>query len=148
MRGTECWAGPFCNVTNPLTIETLRVLGFQGVFVSPELSRPDCLALAAESTLALGIVIRGFWPVSISRVLAPNAEIGRPFISPKGEEFWVKQRQAGYWVFPNWEIDLSRSRLELEKAGFEIFASLEEHLPKTVNVKQSPGLWNWDIELK
>jgi putative protease len=142
------WAGPFCNLANPLALDRLQQAGFAGAFVSPELGRESFLELPKLSPLPLGMVLTGFWPLALSRVLSDAVDPGQPFTSPRGEQAWVQRREDTFWVFPNWRLDLSGQRRLLEKAGYRWFAHLEEPLPKTVKLKNRPGMWNWKVGLK
>ncbi|MDE7012329.1 MAG: hypothetical protein K2O76_03730, partial [Mailhella sp.] len=60
-------AGPFCNVANAAAIALLKRMGFDNAIVSPELSRDDFLLLPRQSSLPLGVVLEGFWPMGLSR---------------------------------------------------------------------------------
>ena len=146
-KGLNLWAGPFCNITNPLAIATLSELGFSGVIVSPELGRKDYLKLPKQSPLPLGIVISANWPLCVSRIGSEVAEPEIPFSSPRGEQAWIKRYDANVWVFPNWKLDLSPKKKELERAGYNLFAYLVEPLPRGIKMKKRPGLWNWDLDL-
>ncbi|MBW2014079.1 MAG: U32 family peptidase [Deltaproteobacteria bacterium] len=141
------WAGPFCNITNPLAIKTLASLGVKGAIVSPELGRKDYRILPKHSSLPLGIVISGNWPLCISRIISERLDAQKPMISPKGEESWVQKFESDYWVYPNWKLDISAKKNQLEKAGYRLFVHLVEPIPKEVTLKKRPGLWNWDLDL-
>lgn len=142
------WAGPFCNIANPLAVRSLKLLGFDGVIVSPELSQEDMENLAARSVLPLGAVLSGQWPFCVSRVLAQDLKSDQAFVSPKGEEGWVQRYGSLYWVYPNWPINLRAAQAGLTKAGYRLFINLEEPVPKSVQIKKRPGMWNWEIGLK
>jgi len=142
------WAGPFCNLANPLALGLLKQAGFAGAFVSPELGREAFLEMPKLSPLPLGMVLTGFWPLGLSRVLSEAIDPGQPFTSPRGEQAWVKRWEDTFWLFPNWRLDLSGQRRVLERAGYQWFAHLEEPLPKTIKLKNRPGLWNWNIGLE
>ncbi|MBF0225493.1 MAG: U32 family peptidase [Desulfobacterales bacterium] len=142
------WAGPFCNITNQLAIETLANLGFKGVIVSPELGKKDYYLLANHSCLPLGIIISGNWPLSISRIVSDNAKLEKFLKSPKGEDFWIKKYDKNYWIFPNWMIDFSSEKTMLEQAGYSMFVNIKESLPYGINFKKRPGKWNLDIDLR
>ena len=146
-RGLKLWAGPFCNIANPLAVETAKKMGFAGVIVSPELGQEDYLQLARRSPLPLGMVLSGLWPVCVSRILPDQLKIDRPFSSPKGEQAWTHKSQHLTWVFPNWQLDLTQHRQRLHKAGYQLFVHLHEAVPKTIRLKKRPGLWNWRIGL-
>ncbi len=146
-RGTNLWAGPFCNTANVLALKTLASLGYKGAIVTPELGQKDFLLLPKQSPLPLGIVLSGNWPLCISRVLSNDLETETSFKSPKGEAAWVKKYDSNYWVYPNWKLDLRTQRKALEKAGYKLFVHLMEPIPKDVTLKKRPGLWNWELEL-
>ncbi len=141
------WAGPFCNITNTLAIDSLANLGFAGVIVSPELGRKDYLQLSEHSPLPLGIVISGNWPLSISRFLSEDVKTEELFSSPKGEQAWVKKYGSDFWVYPTWQLDLNEKKEVLKKAGYSLFVHMIEPLPEGVKMKKRPGLWNWDLDL-
>ena len=141
------WAGPFCNIANSLALKTLESLGFSGAIVGPELGRKDYLLLPKHSPLPLGMVISGNWPLCVSRVLSDQLEIDTSFASPKGEKAWTRKFGSDYWVYPNWTLDLKAKQRALERAGYSLFVHLVEPVPKDVDLKKRPGLWNWDLEL-
>jgi len=147
-KGLDLWAGPFCNAANALCLETFKTLGMTGAFISPELGEADIISLCRQRPLPLGIVLSGHWPLCISRTLADGMRLREPFISPKGEMAWVDQHGPDYWIFPNWKLDLTEKRKPLERAGIELFAHLDEPVPKAVTIKSRQGLWNWTIGLK
>lgn len=138
------WAGPFCNISNGLAMAVLADMGFSGVIVSPELSKSDYSELSNQSCLPLGIVVEGNWPLGISRTLSNEISTDRLFKSPKGEEAWVSKIGSDNWVFPNWKIDLTSKKNELQKAGFSLFVNLQERVPRDIQLKPRPGLWNWE----
>jgi len=142
------WAGPFCNIANPLAIKTIAGIGFSGAIVSPELKQSDFLALPQHSPLPLGIVISGSWPLCISRTISDDIQQNKPFSSPKGEQAWVVKYDSVYWVFPNWKLDLTAKMDKLKRAGYQMFVHLLEPIPAAVKLKKRPGLWNWEIGLK
>lgn len=140
----ELWAGPFCNAANPLAISMLKQMGFSGVIVSPELGQSDYLVLPERSSLPLGIVLSGFWPLSISRIAPESMHAEEPILSPKGEVCFLKHVNQTVWVYPNWELHLEAHRKTLEKAGYRMFLHLKELIPKGIVLKKRPGLWNWE----
>lgn len=146
-RSLDLWAGPFCNLLNPLALEPLAKAGFKGAMVSPEGGRADYPALPAHSPLPLGVVISGFWPLTLSRVLPPGLDTKQPFISPKGESFWAARHGENLWLYPNWKLDIRSRKARLEKAGYVCFVHLLEKPPEAVSVKKRPGLWNWELGL-
>ncbi len=147
-KSLNLWAGPFCNIANALAINTLLNLGFSGVIVSPELDGQDFLQLPKNSPLPLGIVISGNWPLSISRILSPKFKTDTDFTSPKGEHGWVKKYGPDFWIYPNWNLDISSKKDELKKAGYLMFVRLIEPVPVKVKMKKRAGLWNWNLKLK
>jgi len=144
----HCWAGPFCNASNPMTIDVLRQMGFEGVIVGPELGAADYLVLPRQSPLPLGIVLSGNWPLCVSRIAPTEVAAGRSFTSPKGEVAYRMQYDGDSWIYPNWRLDLTSHREELAKAGYACFVHLEEPLPDNIAFKNRPGLWNWSLGLK
>ncbi len=142
------WAGPFCNAGNPLNFHMLKTIGFKGVIVSPELGGQDFLRLPGQSSILLGIIIWGNWPLCISRTLTDSLEVGKIFESPKKEKAWVQSYGSQYWIFPDWHLDLRNKKDELIKAGYCLFVRIVEPLPKQIKIKKRPGLWNWDIGLQ
>jgi len=143
----QLWAGPFCNISNSQAIHVLHKKRFSGVIISPELSKNDIELIPKKSKLPTGIVVSGLWPLSISRI--PPAEIkpNQPFISPKGEMSWYTHFDDHLnWVFPNWRVDLMPYKYQLIKAGYTLFVDLKEPVPKTVEIKERPGQWNWDLK--
>ncbi|MBF0450102.1 MAG: U32 family peptidase [Candidatus Magnetomorum sp.] len=144
----QVWAGPFCNISNTLGIAMLKKHHFSGVIISPELGKEDILSLPDDSPLPVGIVVSGLWPLTLSRI--PPAEIrpNQPFISPKGEASWYANYDDHlHWIFPNWPIDITRYKNELIKAGYTLFAHLIEPVPKTIEIKARPGIWNWELNV-
>ncbi len=142
------WAGPFCNIANPMAVRAFKLLGGQGVIVSPELGKQDFAALSDKSVLPLGIVLSGYWPYCVSRTLAEGVKLSQPFVSPRGEEGWARRYGSLYWIYPNWSIDLQPERQALVSAGYRLFVHLDEPVPRAVRTKKRPGRWNWDIGLK
>lgn len=138
------WAGPFCNLTNPLAIEILRDLGFAGAIVSPELGSESLDAMPAASALPLGLVCYGNWPLCISRAMAQSVRPDDPFVSPHGEQAWQHRHGSDNWLFPNWPLDLRDKRPQLERAGYRLFVALTEPVPKSVAMIDRKSHWNWD----
>ncbi len=147
LKSLNLWAGPFCNITNPLAISTLKSMGFNGCIVSPELGQKDYLSLPPNSPLPLGIVISGNWPLCISRTISPHIKLNKPFISPKKEKAWVSKYDSDYWVYPDWKLDLNTRQDELKRAGYSMLVHLVEPLPEKMALKKRPGIWNWNINL-
>jgi putative protease len=147
-KGLSLWAGPFCNIANPLAMRAFKMLGGHGVIVSPELGRNDLFDLAGKSVLPLGIVVSGHWPLCISRVLEDGFKTDSTFTSPFGEQGWARRYGQLYWLYPNWPIDLRSHQEDLKRAGFRLMVHLDEPVPSTVKIKRRPGKWNWNIGLK
>jgi len=147
-KGFHLWAGPFCNLANPLAIAAVESMGLTGAIVSPELGREDYLQLPQQSPIPLGMVISGNWPLCVARSLADDVKPYKAFSSPRGEQAWVAKYGSDYWVYPNWKMDLKRHKKLLERAGYQLFVDLIEPIPQTVKLKKRQGLWNWDISLK
>jgi putative protease len=146
-KSLNIWAGPFCNITNSLTVNLMKTHGFSGAIVSPELDKETFLSLPKTSDLPLGVVVHANWPLAISRIISPDLTPGDYFQSPKGEGAWINKSNNTYYVFPNWPLDLSAKQDELKKAGYSFFITLKENIPKGVKMKPRPGLWNWDLKL-
>ena len=146
-KGVDFWAGPFCNIANPLALGELARLGFAGAFVTPELSGEDLLALPALSPLPLGVVYKGAWPLGLSRVLSGEVKTCMPVISPKEEGLWAVKYDRTYWLYANWEMDLYKHRDALEKAGYIVFADLREPMPKEVTKRERTSHFNWEVGL-
>ena len=147
-KNLDLWAGPFCNAGNPLAIGVLADLGFNGAIVNPELGQQEILSLPGQSVLPLGVVGSGLFPLCISRVLGENVRTETAFTSPRQEGAWVNQHDGNYWVFPNWRLDLTKHRKTLQAAGYRLFVHLKEPIPKGVEMKARPGLWNWEVGLR
>ena len=147
-KDLRVWAGPFCNIANPLAVSTMKSLGFNGVIVSPEMGRNDILKMPQASPLPLGIVLSGLWPLCISRILSSNIQENRPFSSPKGEQAWAVKNGHEYWLFPNWKLDIASHKERLRKAGYRFFIVMHEPVPRKVRMKAREGMWNWKIGLK
>lgn len=141
------WAGPFCNITNTITIDLLGRIGFSGVIVSPELDEDTFMALPEQSGLPLGVVLYGSWPLGISRIISPDLKLNTPFQSPMGEISWITKQGGNYMIFPNWYLDLKAKKEQLVNSGYTMFVNLYESIPKTVKMKNRPGLWNWNLKL-
>jgi putative protease len=147
-KGFKLWAGPFCNLANPLAIESAGAMGFSGAVVSPELGAEDYLQLPQHSPIPLGIVIAGNWPLCVARTLAEDVQQNKAFSSPMGEQAWATRHGPDYWIYPNWKLDLRVHKKALHRAGYALFVDLIEPLPKGVKMKKRKGLWNWDIKLR
>ena len=142
------WAGPFCNMANPLAIEMLAAMGFSGAIVSPELAKADYAALPSKSPLPLGVLLSGNWPLCISRTVSGAIDPETPFVSPKGEQAWLRRYGQNHWIYPNWPVDLTSAKSRLKSLGYRVFVHMNEPVPQQVQMKKRQGLWNWDVGLK
>jgi putative protease len=115
--------------------------------VSPELGQTDYLQLPGQCALPVGMVLSGNWPLCISRILSDHLKADTLFQSPRGEMAWAAQQDANYWIYPNWKLDLTAYRKELEAAGYRRFVHLQEPAPAAIRIKERPGLWNWKLSL-
>lgn len=140
-------AGPFCNISNPAAVALLARMGFEGAFVSPEMSGEDYLALPRQCCLPLGMVLSGYWPVGISRHGMNQVKANEAFFSPKGEAFWARNYGHNLWMYPAWPLDLSAHRQELEAAGYAFFARLDENLPPNLPPTRRTSDFNWNGSL-
>ena len=141
VKKLDIWAGPFCNLANPESVLAMAKLGVKGVIASPELGGEDYMQLADHAPILMGLPEKGWWPVSISRVV-PRLKEKTLFESPRKEgAFWV-EKDGLIWTYPNWEIDFTPYRAEFEKAGYRLFIHYEEMPSEQIPVKKRPGLWN------
>ncbi len=140
-------AGPFCNIANAYVVQVLQDMGFCAAVVSPELTGQDMLALPAQCSLPLGVVVQGAWPVGISRFGTLGVRLNEPFASPKGEIFWARQYGSNVWIYPGWSLDLSEKRQELDQAGYAFMVTMQERTPASLPALSRPGLFNWDNQL-
>lgn len=141
------WAGPFCNITNSVLLNQLKNMGFSGAIVSPEMDKQSFLSLPKTTPLPLGVVIYGNWPLGISRIVADDLKINHAFRSPRGETAWVSKQSNNYFIFPNWRLDLNEHKALLKKAGYRLFVHMNENIPKSIQMKNRPGFWNWHLTL-
>ncbi len=143
----EVWAGPFCNLANPLALAAAKSFGCSGAFVSPELDEDDLLALPALSPIPLGLVTAGHYPLCLSRTKAENVPTLEPLISPKGEAAWLTRHGGTYHLYPAWPLDLSAQTPALTRAGYSLFAHLVEPVPRSVQVPTRASTFNWSLKL-
>jgi putative protease len=146
-KGCRLWAGPFCNLANPLAIGLVSAMGFCGAVVSPELGSEDYLQLPRHSPIPLAIVTKAIWPLCVARTLAEDIQQNKAFSSPRGEQAWATRHGSDYWIYPNWKLDLSVHKNTLRRAGYAVFIDLIEPIPDGVQMKKRNGLWNWEIKL-
>jgi putative protease len=147
IKDLNVWAGPFCNIANSEAITLLKKWGFSGVIMSPELDKETYFSMPYNSPLPLGIVIHGNWPLGVSRIVSEQLKQDKIFASPMKEGAWVSKIDNNYWVFPDWKLDLSQKKSELKKAGYILFVTMLEPIPKNVKMKNRQGLWNWNLKL-
>ena len=147
IKNLNVWAGPFCNIANSETITLLKKWGFSGVILSPELDKETYFSMPYNSPLPLGIVIHGNWPLGISRIVSDELKQDELFTSPMREGTWVSKIDNNFWVFPDWKLDLSQKKSELKKAGYTLFVTMLEPIPKNVKINNRQGLWNWNLRL-
>lgn len=140
-------AGPFCNVSNARAVAELADLGFESAIVSPEMSKDDVMALPGQSPLVLGYLLSGLWPLGVSRVLAEPVQLDEPYLSPRREALFVKRFGQNNWIYPGWEVDVSREKGALERAGYRIFVHLKERWPKKVRRAERTSDFNWNNKL-
>ncbi|MDP3428263.1 MAG: U32 family peptidase [Humidesulfovibrio sp.] len=143
-EGLRLVGGPFCNLASADTAAQYAELGMEAAFVSPELSGAELLSLPQSSPIPLGIVVGGFWPLGITRILAEEVRLEESILSPRGEIAWVRKFGPNHWIFPGWELDLSGHRRELEQAGYGLFATMREHWPKFLDQNTRTSVFNWD----
>lgn len=143
-RKLHVWAGPFCNISNERALKAVQDIGCCGAFVSPELGQTDLTALGQNSPIQLGLVLKGLWPACVSRIPASGIKPASAVKSPKNETFWAMRYGQNFWIFPNWEVDLTEKKEELVRAGFSVFAKLNDHPPGKIELKNRPGLWNYE----
>ncbi|MDO9631250.1 MAG: U32 family peptidase [Humidesulfovibrio sp.] len=143
-EGLRFVGGPFCNLASAETAAQYAELGMEAAFVSPELSGEELMSLPRRSPIPLGIVVGGFWPLGITRILAEEVRLEEPILSPRGEVAWVRKFGSNHWIFPGWELDLSGHRRELEQAGYQTFATMREYWPKFLDQNTRTSVFNWD----
>ncbi|GAB6177849.1 peptidase U32 family protein [Desulfobaculum senezii] len=141
------WAGPFCNIANPLALEWLGEMGFDGAIASTELSRDDALALGKAAPLPLGFVTTGQWPLGITRIEPSGFKAEKPFISPMKEVCYARRYGQNHWIYPSWGIDLREKEQELSKSGYSAFVHLHESKPRDVPRANRVSTFNWDLKL-
>lgn len=144
---TRLLAGPFCNASNAAELKIYQDLGLSGAIVSPELSRGDLLALAAQSPLPLGVVLSGFWPMGLSRWPLAGIRPNQPFTSPMKEAFWLRRHGQNTWLYPGWPLDLSHYRKELRAAGYAWMVHLHDEPPPSLPKAARVSTFNWKLKL-
>lgn len=148
IKRVNAWGGPFCNISNSHAADVMARIGFKGVIVSPELTKEEILALPRSASLPLGIVIKGYFPFTVSAVVSDNIKKEKLFLSPKKEGGFVRQHDSLYWVYPSWELDIKDKKDLLKKAGYSLFCQMQEQVPKEIfKEKRKSSQWNWDLTL-
>ncbi|MFW5837294.1 MAG: U32 family peptidase, partial [Desulfovibrionaceae bacterium] len=145
--GAQFMAGPFCNLANALAVQEMERLGFSGVFASPELPRDEMREFIRTSPLPVGVVLKGLWPLGISRRLAEELAPETPVFSPKGEICFARKKGGSVWIYPDRILDLTPHQAELEQAGASWMVHLHERLPKGLAKNARPSTFNWDLRL-
>jgi putative protease len=143
----EMIAGPFCNASNAAALQVLKEMGFKKAVVSPELSGKDMLGLVRQSPLPLGVVVKGYWPMGISRFPVEGIKAADPFTSPKNEVFWTKKYGENNWIYPGWPLDIKEHSEELQKAGYELFITMNESPPRNLPREARVSEFNWNLTL-
>jgi len=146
-NGLKIWAGPFCNLANPLALSELFESGFSGAFISPELSRNSLLEMPKSSPLPTGIVIKGFWPLCLSRINSPAIKEKSIIQSPKKEISWMIKYHQTIYHYSNQELDLSGFSNELEDAGYTFLARLHQTRPANIPKPKTFSTFNWHNQL-
>lgn len=141
------WAGPFCNVANPLHLEWLAEMGFEGAIASPELNKDDAFALGKSTPLPLGFVTTGQWPLGVTRVQLSGVKAEKPVLSPMKEVCWIRRYGQNHWIYPGWGIDLREKEHDLSKGGYSAFVHLHELKPREVPRANRVSTFNWDLKL-
>jgi putative protease len=140
-------AGPFCNTANKLALDVLRTLGFSSAIINPELPLEDLQGLAQNPPLPLGFVIKGLWPFGISRFLADAVPFDEAIKSPMNEVAFVRKYGQNNWIFPGWEVDLTKEARTLERLGFKTFVTMLEPWPRNVPRPNRTSEFNWRLKL-
>lgn len=143
----ELTAGPFCNPSNPAELSVYQEMGINAAIISPELSVKDVLALPGQSPLPLGVVLSGYWPMGITRHSLEGVRANEPFTSPKGEVFWARKYGQNTWIMPGWPLDITDQRARLTDAGYSLFVTLADRLPKKVPQAKRASRFNWELTL-
>ncbi|XXJ20289.1 U32 family peptidase [Desulfovibrio caledoniensis] len=146
-KNTTLTAGPFCNTANKLALDVLRGLGFSSAIINPELPLEDLEGLAQNPPLPLGFVIKGMWPFGISRFLADAVPFDEAIKSPMNEVAFVRKYGQNNWIFPGWEVDLTKEARTLERLGFKTFVTMLEPWPRNVPRPNRTSEFNWRLKL-
>ncbi len=140
-------AGPFCNITNGAAVLKCQELGFEAAIVSPELSRDDFINMPRQSSLPLGVMIAGCFPMGIARHGLSGLKANEAFQSPMREEFWARHYGQNLWIYPNWLIDLTKYANELDNAGYAFLIRMDEAYPHDLPEAKRTTDFNWANDL-
>lgn len=146
-KGATLVAGPFCNLSNRLALDIMRSLGCSSAILNPELPLEDLQAVSQNPPLPLGFVIKGMWPFGISRFLADSVPFDEPVRSPMNEVAFVRKYGQNNWIYPGWEIDLTKEARTLERMGFKTFVTMLEPWPRDVPRPTRTSEFNWRLKL-
>ncbi len=146
-KGVTLVAGPFCNLSNRLALDVMRSLGCSSAILNPELPLEDLQAVSQNPPLQLGFVIKGMWPFGISRFLADSVPFDEPIKSPMNEVAFVHKYGQNNWIYPGWEIDLTKEAKTLERMGFKTFVTMLEPWPRNVPRPNRTSEFNWRLKL-
>lgn len=140
-------AGPLCNVANVPALALLKDMGFSSAIISAELGEKHILGLPKASPLPLGIVVAGYFPMGITRHVAEPVKNQLPFVSPMGEEFWIRRYGQSTWIYPSWPLDITMHKSALERAGYTTFVTMDDSPPKAVGEPRRTSEFNWNIDV-
>lgn len=140
-------AGPFCNASSRLGLKVLKDLGCSSAIISPELPEEDIFAIAQNPPMPLGFVLQGLWPFGIARFLADEVKLEEAIKSPMNEALFVRKHGQNNWIYPAWELDLTKEYKALEKAGFRNFITIKEEWPRAVPRPKRTSTFNWKLDL-
>ena len=140
-------AGPFCNASNRLALGVLKEIGCSSAIISPELPFEDIQDLSQNPPLSLGFVIKGNWPFGIARFLAEDVPFDESIKSPMNEALFVRKHGQNNWIYPAWELDLTKEQRKLERLGFKSFISIREEWPRAVPRPKRTSEFNWRLKL-
>lgn len=140
-------AGPFCNASNRFALDVLKSLGCSSAIISPELPFEDIQALAQNPPLPLGFVIKGLWPFGIARFLAEAVRFDESLQSPMKETAFVQKHGQNNWIYPAWELDLTKEARTLERLGIKTFVTIRESWPRAVPRPKRTSEFNWRLKL-
>lgn len=147
VKDTFAVAGPFCNVANALAVEALAKAGFSAAVAAPELDSEALLSLPKSSPLPMAALVKGWWPVGISRAEPFGLKPNQPFDGPKQETFWHLRHGSNTWIYPSWPLDLSARAKDLQAAGYVCLMEILEHTPASLTRQDRASEFNWDLRL-